>query len=117
MSQKMSTEETETAMCNPLNPWISLIMVFCFLVLSVGCLNISEFLDPSIPNASSQQWRLLDPNRPIGQPPLISSKAKQKTYFNGNRNGGNNHRNNNRRQYKSSYADRDIPSNCNGINR
>jgi len=66
--------------------------------------------DDTIPSASSQQWRLNDPNRPRGMPPLVPSTAR-KNYHKHNYNY------NHRRQHQKSWADRDAPSNVNGINR
>lgn len=59
-----------------------------------------------MPDASSLQWRLKDPNRPVGMAPLIPAAAKQKQRMN------NQYRN--RRYYDKPYADRDTP---NGVNR
>lgn len=64
-----------------------------------------------MPMASSQQWRLVDPLRPVGMPPLIPSTARQK-FYNGKR---FQYKQNNRRHNNTAgYADRDRPSNSNG---
>lgn len=71
------------------------------------------FLDMSIPNSSSSQWRLTDPNRPVGQPPLVPSTARPKNY-------GNIYKKKNRRYFNAPYSDRDKPNNnlaVNGIHR
>ncbi|KAJ6636993.1 hypothetical protein Bhyg_09719 [Pseudolycoriella hygida] len=43
-----------------------------------------ETSETQIPNASSMQWRLLDPNRPVGMAPLIPMNAKRSSYNNDN---------------------------------
>lgn len=69
--------------------------------------NASMEIDECMPDASSLQWRLKDPNRPVGMAPLIPAAARQKE-----RMGNSQYRN--RRYYDRPYADRDKP---NGVNR
>ncbi|KAG4079068.1 hypothetical protein HA402_001723 [Bradysia odoriphaga] len=64
-------------------------------------------IDESMPDASSLQWRLKDPNRPVGMAPLIPAAARQKERL-----GNSQYRN--RRYFDKPYADRDKP---NGLNR